>query len=618
MPSLRLRRTLLVPLAALACAPAAGTPTVAPAATAPPTDDAPPAAAATPIPAGPVDPRRPLDERQQRWVDSTLASLPLRARVAQLVMPWVLGDYVSDGSASWSTIRRWIVDEGVGGVVMSLGGPVDVAAKVNAMQGLADIPLLVASDVEPGLGRLEGGVFVPSLMTAGSATVLPSNMAIAATGDVELARAAGRVTGAESRAIGIHLGFAPTVDVNNNPNNPVINVRSFGEDPAQVAALSAAFVDGMQRAGTAATLKHFPGHGDTETDSHLALPVVPSDRARLAEVELVPFRRAIESGAAAVMTAHVALPAIGGDSAPATLRPAIMTDLLRDTLGFRGLTVTDALTMEGIGKGYTNAEGVVLALKAGSDILLMPADVKGAIDAVMAAVQRGEVTEERIARSARRVLEWKVRTGAVARPIVPLDSLRAVVASAAHQAVADSIARRAITLLRDPAATIPLRADADVTVLTYAPEADILAGRTFAAELRLRHPRARVVRVGARPYPGDLAALARTLDPTKRLIVTTHVRTIEGEGRPAVAPEVAAWVDSIARRVPTAVIAFGNPYVVRQFPNVGAYAVAYGRGDALERAAARAVTGLAPIGGRAPISLPGYFRRGDGLLRPTP
>jgi beta-N-acetylhexosaminidase len=371
----------------------------------------------------------------------------------------------------------------------------------------------------------------------------------------------------------------------------------------------------MQRAGTAATLKHFPGHGDTETDSHLALPVVPSDPARLDSVELVPFERAIAGGAAAVMTAHVALPAVGGDSTPATLRPAIMTGLLRDTLGFRGLTVTDALTMQGIGKGYTNDESVVLALKAGSDILLMPADVKGAIDAVVAAVQRGEVTEERVARATRRVLEWKVRTGAAARPIVRLDSLRAVVGSAEHRAVADSIARRAVTLLRDSAAMLPLAATADVTVLTYAPDADVVAGRTFAAELRTRYPRARVVRVGPRPYPGDLAALAATLDSTKRLIVTTHVRTIEGEGRPAVAPEVATWVDSIARRVPTAVIAFGNPYVVRQFPSVGAYAVTYGRGDALERAAARAVAGTAPITGRTPVSLPGFFRRGDGLRR---
>ena len=617
MPSLRLRRSLLLPLVALGCRASAAAPAGASAAPAAPVDDAPPPRAAA-VRAGPLDPRRPLDAAQQRWVDSTLAALPLRARVAQLVMPWVLGDYTSDDSPSWATIRGWIVDEGVGGVVMSLGGPVDVAAKVNAMQRLADIPLLVASDVEPGLGRLEGGIYAPSLMAAGSATVLPSNMAIAAAGDVDLARAAGRVTGAEARAIGIHLAFAPTVDVNNNPNNPVINVRSFGEDPGQVAALSAAFVEGVQSAGTAATLKHFPGHGDTETDSHLALPVVPSDRARLAEVELVPFERAISAGAAAVMTAHVALPGVGGDSAPATLRPAIMTDLLRDTLRFRGLTVTDALTMQGIGKGYSNAESVVLALQAGSDILLMPSDVKGAIDAVVAAVQRGEVTEERVARSARRVLEWKVRTGAVARPIARLDSLRAVVGAAEHQAVADSIARRAITLLRDTAATVPLAANADVTVLTYAPEADVAAGRTFAAELRLRYPRARVTRVGPRPFPGDLAALAATLDSTDRLVVTTHVRTIEGEGRPAVAPEVATWVDSIARHVPTVVVAFGNPYVVRQFPGVGAYAVTYGRGDALERAAARAIAGLAPITGRAPSSLPGFYRRGDGLRRPAP
>jgi beta-N-acetylhexosaminidase len=548
-------------------------------------------------------------------VDSTLATLSLHDRVAQLVMPWVLGDYVNAQAPSFAQVRRWITEDHVGGVVMSLGSPIEVAAKVNAMQRMAPIPLLVASDVEPGLGRLEGGVFTPSLTSAGSATVLPSNMAMGAAGSATLAREAGRVTGREARAIGIRLVFAPVVDVNNNPDNPVINVRSFGEDAASVAALAAAFTEGLESAGVAATLKHFPGHGDTDADSHLKLPVVTSDPARLDSVELVPFRGAIAAGAAGVMTAHVALPAVGGDSAPATLRPAIMTGLLRDSLGFRGLTVTDALTMQGIGRGYGPEESVVLALKAGADILLMPADVPRAIAGVMAAVERGEVSAERVAASARRVLEWKVRTGTIAQPIASLETLREVVGAPEHWRLADTIAARAVTLLRDTASLVPLARDVDVAVLTYAPELDVTAGRAFAAELRTHFPRARVVRATPATGADDLAPLARELTPDTRLIVTTHVRTIEGEGGFAVAPAVATWVDSVARTAPTTVVSFSNPYVIRQFPSVGAYVATYGRGEALERAAARALAGVAPITGRAPISLPGYFRRGDGLQR---
>lgn len=565
--------------------------------------------------AGPLDPRTPLSAQQQRWVDSTYARLSPRERIAQLVMVWLLGDYSSADDAAFAAVAELVEREGIGGIVMSLGSPGEVATKLNYLQRRASVPLLVGADLEPGLGRLEGGVFVPSLGSAGTATVLPSNMAIGATGSERLARRAGEVTGREALATGIRLVFAPVVDVNNNPSNPVINVRSFGEDPGRVAALSAAFVEGVQGAGAAATIKHFPGHGDTDTDSHLALPVVRSDMARLRAVELPPFARSIEAGASAVMTAHVALPAIGGDSAPATLRPAIMTALLRDSLGFRGLTVTDALTMQGIGKGYSNEEAVVLALLAGSDILLMPTDVPAAISAVERAVAGGSLPPSRLEEAVRRVLEWKVRTGSVASPLVSLDAMRDVVGNAPHRALADTIAAAAITLLRDPRSMIPLARNARVTLVSYAGESDVSAGRAFAAELRRSYPQLRVVRVSPETPSARLGEISRELDAGDVLVVTTHVRTIEGEGRPAVAPVVATWVDSVARRVPTVVVAHGNPYVVRQFPSVVGYMVTYGRGDALERAAARALAGLAPIGGRTPVSLPGYFELGDGLSR---
>lgn len=559
----------------------------------------------------------PLPDAAQRWIDTTLAALTLRERVGQMVMIWVLGDYTSSSDSSFILAVERIRRDKVGGVVMSLGSPIEVAEKVNALQRRAEIPLLIASDVEPGLGRLEGGVFAPGTLAAGAATVLPSNMAIGATRRIEHAREAGRITGEESRAVGIHIGFAPTVDVNNNPANPVINVRSFGEDPLLVAAMGTAFVEGMQEAGVAATIKHFPGHGDTDTDSHNALPVVPASPERLYALELVPFRAAIDVGVAAVMSAHIALPAVTNDRTPATLAPEIMTGLLRDSLGFRGLIVTDAMDMRGVGQGYDNATSAVLALKAGADILLMPPDVPGAIDAIVGAVERGELSADRIDASVRRILEMKLRTGAIQRPIVPLDSLRDVVGQRAHREKAMEIAADAITLLRDSRAQLPLATAKPTLVITYAAESDVLAGRPFTVEMRGALLAMRSARITPATPRSRLDSLL-TGNGGEQIVVATFVRTIEGEGRFAIAEHVAKWIDSVAALRPVHVVAFSSPYVLREIPRVSGFVAAYGRGEAMERAAARAVTGRGPLRGIAPTTLPGFFAAGVPYQRPLP
>jgi beta-N-acetylhexosaminidase len=563
-----------------------------------------------------LSPSVPLPAAHRAWIETTLQSLSLREKVGQMVMVWVLGDYTSAHDPALADITAQVTDLGIGGLVMSLGSPIEVAAKVNFLQGRARVPLLVASDVEPGLGRLEGGVFAPSLMGAGSATVLPSNMNIGAGGREADAEAAGRITGREARAIGIHLAFAPTVDVNNNPSNPVINTRSFGEDPAAVARMTAAFVRGVQEGGAAATLKHFPGHGDTDVDSHLGLPVISVPRARLDSIELVPFRSGIAAGAASVMTAHIALPWIYGDSAPATLKREVMTGLLRDTLGFRGLTVTDALTMDGVAKGYGVEESAVRAAQAGDDILLMPGNTRAAIDAVVRAVEDGRIPAAQIDGSVRRILELKVRAGAVAQPIVSLEALREVVGHPDHRTTAREIAERGITLLRDRDALVPLTSDGRTLLVTYAPDNDVSAGQAFAAALGREHRLARSVRVTPRTGQPELDSLLATARTMQRVVVFTYTRTLEGAGRSAIAPRIAAFVDAlVASGLPTVVVAGGNPYVLRQFPSVSSYLVTYGRGDASEEAAARALLGRTPIAGRVPVSLPGFFRVGDGLTR---
>ena len=580
-----------------------------------------PVAAAERVEAAPT-----VDER--RWVDSTLASLTLRERVGQMVMVLIQGDYTNTRDATYAQIIRWVEQDGIGGITMSLGTPVEVAAKLNDLQRRAKVPLIVGADLEPGLGRLEGGLFSHYLLETGGATVVPPAMAIAATGREEDAYDAARIIAREGRAAGIHINFAPVVDVNNNPANPVINTRSFGEDPARVGRLAEQFVRGTHDGGQLATAKHFPGHGDTDVDSHAGLPVVAATSARLDSIELVPFRAAIRAGADLVMTAHIALPAIDSSGVPATLSPLVLTTLLRDTLRFGGVTITDAMTMEGIGKGYTTAQSTLLAINAGANILLKPADPTQAIDAVVAAVERGEIPRARIDEAARMILGLKARSGLAAQRLTSLTALREVVGAPEHRAQAASIAARAITLLRDTDSLVPLRAPGRALVVQYAPETELRAGRTFGTAIR--NGRLAAHRQGgaggaapttdiARLYPastGDLLdSLSRMADSSSVVVVAAYVRRVEGEGRFAVPQRIAAWIDTVAQRRPVVVVAFGNPYLLRQFPSADAYIATFGVSDDLERAAARALLGQAPITGKVPVSLPGLFTGGDGLVR---
>ncbi|MBC7895553.1 MAG: hypothetical protein H7066_09070 [Cytophagaceae bacterium] len=574
-----------------------------------------------PASASSLDPRTPLTRPQQQWVDRTFAALTLRQKIGQMIEVWVLGDYTSTGDSTFAEVRRWIVEDGVGAVTMSLGTPIEVAAKVNAFQRLASVPLLVSSDLEPALGRLEGGVFTHYLLDAGGATIFPTAMGIAATGRDADAFEVARVIGREAHAVGITTDFAPTVDVNNNPLNPVINTRSFGEDPQRVGRLAALFVRGLAESGTLATAKHFPGHGDTEVDSHIGLPVVTADMARLRSTELVPFKAAIDAGAALVMSAHIALPAIEGNTTtPATLSPRVMTSLLRDTLGFRGLAITDAMTMEGVGKGYTVEESSVQAVQAGADMLLKPTDPTRAISAVLAAVERGDISQARIDASVRRVLELKARSGVAFRRFVSLDSLREIVGAPAHRALANDIARRAITLLRDRGNVVPIAGKRTV-VIQYMPETELRAGRVFAAALRSADTSTRVYRISPTTAPSQLDALAPAIAGAARVVLAAYVRRIEGEGRPAMPAAIATWMNGIAAadtargssRV--ALVAFGNPYLIRQVPAVGTYLVTWSVGGAPLRGVAEAILGRGAISGVSPVSLPGFFARGDGIRR---
>ncbi|HTK42881.1 MAG TPA: glycoside hydrolase family 3 N-terminal domain-containing protein, partial [Gemmatimonadales bacterium] len=568
-----MHRTLLIPIAVLvACAPSRGVP--GPTATAP---------AAIPMPGA-----EPPD------IDQLLGSLSLRDKAAQLIVPWVAGTYTSyDDSALSETIR--LVDSlHVGGLIVSVGSPLDVAAKLNALQSRSRLPLLIAADLEGGTAiRLVGG------------TPFPTNMGVGASGRDSDAYAMGEVTAEEGRAVGIHLAFAPVADVNNDPANPIINTRSFGEDPRAVARLVAATVRGLEDHGMSATAKHFPGHGDTGTDSHLSLPIISADWRRLDTLELIPFRAAIEAGATAVMSAHIALPALeGGQRRPGTVDPAVLTGLLRDSLHFQGLTVTDALNMSGLVSGYGATEAPVLALIAGADLLLQPADPRATVDAIEQAVRGGRISEARLDRSVRKVLALKQRLGLFTQRTVALENVPRLVGSAEHEAKALDVAGRSIVLLADDGTVDSLRAGRRrLTLVSYGDEGNPIVGPTLLQELRTAGDSVSVFRLWPQSGPASLDSARAMLKSNPMALFAVAVRAVPWRGRIGMPDALAALIDESAATRPTVLVSLGSPYLISQTTRVRSYLLGWAANPISETAVARALSG-APISGRLPIRVP--------------
>ena len=555
------------------------------------------------------------------WLERTFDQLTLREKVGQLMMPWVLGDFAPEGSASHERILGYIEEQSIGGVIVSVGTPFGIAAKLNDLQAHASLPLLVAADLETGAGfRMRGAVFVPGTIELGGATDFPSLMALGAANDPRLAYEMGRVTATEARAVGIHVPFAPVLDVNNNPGNPIINVRSFGEDPDQVSRMGAAFVRGVQEHGAIATGKHFPGHGDTEVDSHLALPVIRHDRARMDSVELRPFQAAISAGMGAIMTAHISVPSLnGGIVDPSTLSPLVLTNVLRDDMGFGGLVFTDAMDMSAISRRHSPEEAAVRAIEAGADVILMPPSVPRAIDGIVEAVESGRLAESRIDSSVKRLLALKASLHLDTARFVPLDRVPYTVGVPEHTAVADSIAKRSITLLKNDGNLLPLRGtrSARVMSVTYRRASDLLASRYFDSTLRGTYPRLLTAELNRDSSEGIYEGLLRQARGQQLVIVSTYVTAVSYSGTVAIPEELVEFIRDLREAgVPHVVVSFGNPYLITDFPDTQAYMLAWNGSEASQRAAARALLGDAAITGRLPTRVPPHFEIGDGLSIP--
>ena len=568
------------------------------------------------------------------WADAELRRMTLEEKIGQLISVGINATYLNQDSDAYRELRRQVEENKIGGIILFRGAVYESVHLVNRMQQHARLPLLISADLEAGAG-----------MRFDDTINFPWNMAVGATGNPDLARRQGALTARESRALGVHQIYAPVADVNNNAENPVINVRAYGEDPADVGRFVAAFVEGAQAGGVIATAKHFPGHGDTNVDSHRGLPLINLPRSRLDQVELVPFRAAIQAGVGSIMTAHIGLPQIdattirplprgtairvdaeeGGEiviengTMPATLSPVVTTQMLRRDLGFAGLIVTDALSMSGLTLYFNQDEAGVRALLAGADVLLKPADTDAVVRGLRAAVSAGRVTVERIEESARRILAAKYDLGLVRERLAPLDRIDAVVASREARELAQEIANRAITLVRNDARLLPLA--------NLAPEARIFnlaitngddrlfVANNFAAAMARGGRRVETVVLDERSSEAEVRQALERAQGAGLIIASLYGRVRTGQARSVGLPESGARALNalLARDAPVIGISFGNPYLLQSFPALKTYLVAYGDMPALQRAVARAVLGQTDITGRLPISLPGLYARGTGI-----
>jgi beta-N-acetylhexosaminidase len=576
----------------------------------------------------------------EKWAEKTLHKLTLEEKVGQVFMIWCRASFLNVENPEYLQWRDDMQKYHVGSFAMTVhvdgpyllrSEPYEAAELLNRLQSDSKLPLLFAADFERGVAmRLMG------------TTVFPHAMAFGGDGKVEDAEAFGRITAEESRAIGIHWNFFPDADVNSNPANPIINTRSFGEDPKQVGDLVTAYIKGAHEGGMLTTVKHFPGHGDTATDSHLGVASVNGDRAHLDSIELPPFRRAIAAGVDSVMVAHVTVPALDSDpNHVATISPAIVSDLLEKQLGFKGIIVTDALDMAGLTHLFANNIGraAVEAFKAGNDLLLIPADFPASYNAMLQAVQSGEIPRERLDRSVLKILKIKASLGLQDARLVDVSAVDKVVGKPANLAFGQQVADDAVTLVRDNGKVLPLKSSLknhgttqaalpyttqeethnQIVAVLFSDDVRTESGHAFAREFRARVPDARVIYLDPRFAAGMNDEVLKAVDAAQTVVAAVYVVPSAGKvGNSVAMPDATGallqqLLDHAASK--TAVIAMGNPYLAADFPKIENYMCTFSNATVSEIAAVKALFGEIAVHGHLPVSIPNVAQRGAGLDR---
>lgn len=578
-----------------------------------------------------------LSRADEAWVRRTLRSMSIEDKIGQMVSADANVTFWNRESEAYRNLEHHIVDNRVGTVILFRSEVWPTAMLANRWQKMSKLPLLISADLEMGPG-----------MRFDDTPWWAPNMAVAATGDVRWARLQGEATAIQARAMGINWIYAPSADVNNNPENPVINTRSFGEDPEAVSKFVTAFIGGAQGAGAMACAKHFPGHGDTSVDSHIGLPVIDVPRSRLDALELVPFRAAISAGVSSIMSSHIALPRIEPERAapvraltgteaeraefvsrteeavdrqtlPATLSGRIMGNMLRDDLGFKGIVTTDAMSMAGVAARYTPGDAAVLAVKAGADLVLKSPDIDAAVAGLRAAVARGEIPLTRIDASVERILRAKAALGLHRRRLVDLEGVDRIVAATSYNDTAQRIADASMTLIRDRRNLLPLKTSASaarILNITFTDEDDRAIMRPFLETLRENGATVESFHLDLKTSEADLDRALETTDGNRydAVVYSVAVRARSGKGSVAL-PEAGRKiaVQLFKRDLPLLVVSFGNPYLPGAIPDTPSCLLAWSPFPVSQRAAARALLGKIDISGTSPVSLPGIFNRGDGI-----
>ena len=554
----------------------------------------------------------------ESWADGQIQSMSEDEEIGQLIVPAMIGGFVDRDSAQFQDIARNITEFHVGGYhllgdVNAPHDPAGVTLLINHMQALAKVPLFITADFEGGVGyRFEG------------ATRLPRGMVMGATGNPEMAYQAGKIAAEEAKAMGFNVNFYPVVDVNNNPRNPIINIRSFGSDPAVVGRMGAAYIRGLQEAGVMATAKHFPGHGDAATDSHLELPSIDVDRARLDTIELPPFQAAMKAGVGAVMSAHIALPKIVPSGVPATLSHEMLTGLLRAELGFKGVIFTDAMNMQGVAGHYANSDAAVKAIQAGADIILYPPSVEDAFTALKLAVDTGLISRERVHESVRRILESKQHLGLARGQTADVDKLDSLLGTTQHRQIARRIIEQGITLVKNDKNTLPVKLSDDQKVL-YVSVLDGeegwgggIPGHAFEAALVQRHARTTSVTVSDRTSPGEFSLIRKLAALSDVIIVGGWVRVAAFKGSIGLSEGQVNLLKGLATlKKPFAFVLFGSPYFISFVPELPTCVMTYEYYPEAEEAAVRAVLGEIPFKGKLPVEIPGMYPLGYAASQAT-
>jgi beta-N-acetylhexosaminidase len=577
----------------------------------------------------------------EKWAEKTLHKLTLEEKIGQVFMIWCRASFLNVENPEYLQWREAMQKYHVGSFAMTVhvdgpyllrSEPYEAAELLNRLQSDSKLPLLFAADFERGVSmRLMG------------TTVFPHAMAFGGDGKAEDAETFGRITALEARAIGIHWNFFPDADVNSNPANPIINTRSFGEDPQQVGDLVSAYIKGAHEGGMMTTVKHFPGHGDTATDSHLGVASVNVDRAHLDAIELPPFRQAIAAGVDSVMVAHVTVPALDSDpNHVATISPVIVSDLLEKQLGFKGIVVTDALDMAGLTHLFASNIGraAVEAFKAGGDLLLIPADFPASYNAMVQAVQSGEISRERLDRSVLKILKAKASLGLQDARMVDVNAIADLVGKPANLTFGQQVADAAVTLVRDNGKVLPLKSSVNnrgtakgalpyttqeethnqAVAVLFSDDVRTDSGRPFGREFRARIPDAHVIYVDPRIAAGMSDEVLKAVDEAKTVIAAVYVVPTAGKigNTVAMADATGALLQQVLDRAAekTAVVAMGNPYLAANFPKIENYMCTFSNATVSELTAVKALFGEIAIRGHLPVSIPNVAQRGAGLERP--